>query len=139
MENRWENAREIDPKTFAARIAYQASKQAPTQNADGVHVGDLFCESWGYEQTNVSFFQVVALKGKHTAVLREIGRDYVGGYSWSGTARPERGHFIGDEITARTRKSPYAKDAHPQIYHKWLSKWMDPTGDDDEHSYSTYA
>ena len=37
-----------------------------------VQVGDIFRTSWGYDQTNVEFFQVVEVKGKH-AILREIG------------------------------------------------------------------
>lgn len=36
------NAREVTPETFAARVEYEAHKNDPTPNADGVHVGDLF-------------------------------------------------------------------------------------------------
>ena len=38
----------------------------------GVKVGDLFYTSWGYEQTNVDFFQVIALKGESSAIVREV-------------------------------------------------------------------
>lgn len=38
--------REYDPETFAALLDYLASKDGPTQNAEGVHVGDLFYASW---------------------------------------------------------------------------------------------
>jgi len=33
--------------------------------------GDIFCYSWGYEQTNVNFYQVVGVKSK-SVILREI-------------------------------------------------------------------
>ena len=36
-----------------------------------VQVGDIYRTSWGYDQTNVEFFEVVEVRGKH-AVLREI-------------------------------------------------------------------
>jgi hypothetical protein len=36
-----------------------------------VQVGDLYRTSWGYDQTNVEYFQIVDVKGKH-AILREI-------------------------------------------------------------------
>lgn len=36
-----------------------------------VRVGDIFRTCWGYDQTNVEFFEVVEVKGKF-AVLREI-------------------------------------------------------------------
>lgn len=44
----------------------------PTENKFGVKVGDLFCASWGYEQTNVDFFQVVALVGASSVRVREV-------------------------------------------------------------------
>lgn len=43
-------------------------------------VGDIFHYSWGYDQTNCEFFQVVAFKGK-TATLRNIGSKSVPGSS----------------------------------------------------------
>lgn len=49
---------------------------APSPEA-AVKVGDIFYRSWGYDQTNVNFYQVVELSpsGK-TAKLREIGKVY---------------------------------------------------------------
>lgn len=37
-----------------------------------VKVGDLFYCSWGYEQTNVDFFQVVALVGTKSVRVKEV-------------------------------------------------------------------
>ena len=42
------------------------------ENYLGVKVGDIFYMSWGYEQTNVDFFRVEALKGKTQVVLKEV-------------------------------------------------------------------
>lgn len=42
------------------------------ENELGIKVGDIFYTSWGYEQTNIDFFQVVALKGKTQVVIREV-------------------------------------------------------------------
>lgn len=41
-------------------------------NKYGVRVGDIFCSSWGYDQTNVDFFQVVALVGESSVRVREV-------------------------------------------------------------------
>ena len=38
-----------------------------------VAVGDIFSSSWGYDQTNVDFYQVVGLKGPKMVLVREIG------------------------------------------------------------------
>lgn len=37
-----------------------------------VKVGDLFYSSWGYEQTNITFFQVVELVGKKSVRVIEV-------------------------------------------------------------------
>jgi hypothetical protein len=39
---------------------------------DTVSVGDVFVSSWGYEQTNVTFYQVLSVHGKKTVTVREI-------------------------------------------------------------------
>ncbi len=48
------------------------SEQKPTENKFGVKVGDIFSASWGYEQTNVNFFQVIALVGSSSVRVREV-------------------------------------------------------------------
>lgn len=49
-------------------------------NIYGIKVGDVFCSSWGYDQTNVDFFQVVEIKEKMVKI-REIAQKvtYQGG------------------------------------------------------------
>lgn len=37
-----------------------------------VKVGDIFRASWGYDQTNIDYYEVVALIGQHMAEVREI-------------------------------------------------------------------
>lgn len=51
-------------------------------------VGDILVSSWGYEQTNVEFFEVVKTKGKKTVVLRQ--RNVVRG--------PEKGFMTADAV-----------------------------------------
>lgn len=48
-----------------------AAKMEKT-NKFGVKVGDLFYTSWGYDQTNVEFFQVIALVGESSVRVREV-------------------------------------------------------------------
>ena len=75
-----------------------------------VKVGSIFVMSWGYDQTNVDFYQVVALKGKTQCVVRgicgrpkEMGRDeYV----------PVPDSFVGKEIV---KKINYYQDYRPWL------------------------
>jgi len=50
-----------------------AEKKRRDEVAAGIKVGDIFVASWGYDQTNVDAYQVVARKGKVSVVIREIG------------------------------------------------------------------
>ena len=134
------NAREISPEAFAARVAYMAALEQPTPNADGVRIGDLFYGTWGYEQTNVDFFEIVALRGAHTAILRKIAGEYVGGYAMQGYVRPCRGEYIGDDTyTVRTRTQDWCGRPRLWIRHPTANGHiLDRTTDDAEHAYSSY-
>ena len=131
-----EQPRELTPEQFAARIEYAQRRREPTQNVDGVRVGDIYVVSWGYEQTNVDFYEVVALKGKKTAVVREIAGECIGGFSYQGKKRACRGSYIGPEYTVRSKsdeRGPLLND--PEHGRHMLSL----TSDDAEHDYSSYA
>lgn len=41
-------------------------------NKFGVKPGDIFICSWGYEQTNVDFYQVVSLAGESSVRVRQV-------------------------------------------------------------------
>lgn len=46
--------------------------QPEEKTLHGVKIGDLFYTSWGWEQTNVDFFQVIGFKGKQSVVIRQV-------------------------------------------------------------------
>jgi hypothetical protein len=50
----------------------KAIKKEIKTNKYGVKVGDFFSASWGYEQTNVNFFQVIELVGTSSVRVREV-------------------------------------------------------------------
>jgi hypothetical protein len=46
------------------KAAYKAKQKAEKEKAvESIKVGDIFVGSWGYDQTNVEFYQVVEKKG----------------------------------------------------------------------------
>jgi hypothetical protein len=61
-------------------------------------VGDVLVSSWGWEQTNVQFYQVVALVGKCSVALRELDQEKVETGFMSGTTKPIPDQFISDNI-----------------------------------------
>ncbi len=63
-------------------------------------VGDILYTSWGYDQTNIDFYQIVELIGKSTAKIRQIGEKIVGneqGHSMSATKIAIKDAFLPNE------------------------------------------
>jgi hypothetical protein len=90
----------------AARVAYQATRKAERSAKAAAFVmpykvGDVLHGSWGWEQTNCEFAQVVKILGKRKLVIQGISSKRVGdGYS-HGMAEnlvPLPGVFVGAEL-----------------------------------------
>lgn len=78
----------------------RAERQAAVRNAV-VNVGDIFRASWGYDQTNIDYYEVVAVRGQMIDV-REIGQQREGnGYMDQGVCVPVPGAFRGDVMRKR--------------------------------------
>lgn len=75
---RWHSVKSVwygyaDEDTIRKAIEQAEDKEPEAEkSANGVQVGDLFVCSWGYEQTNVDFVQVVALCGKSSVRVRPV-------------------------------------------------------------------
>lgn len=69
---RWHNQKKCWYISDKKVTTQKTEIKAEAQNELGIKVGDIFYMSWGYEQTNVDFFQVVALKGKTQVVIKEV-------------------------------------------------------------------
>ena len=63
-------------------------------------VGDILYSMWGYEQTNVDFYQVTKIKGQ-MIVVREIESKKTLTTDMTGDTMPVRNVFIGEELTKR--------------------------------------
>lgn len=63
--------------------------------------GDILRCSWGYDQTNVDFYQVTDLIGKTMVEIRPIAGDYEETGFMSGTTTAIKGHFTGGPMRKR--------------------------------------
>lgn len=114
---RWHSVRRVwygyaAPDVIRAALdAAEDGQQAPADQAGdkvketpqplhGVKVGDLFYSSCGYGQTNVDFFQVVALVGARSVRVREVHPQMVSEAGISGMSAdrvyklPEAGEML---------------------------------------------
>lgn len=60
-----------------ARAEAKIKRRAERNVAHTFKVGDILVSSWGYDQTNINFYQVVGLKGKLSVEIREIASKVV--------------------------------------------------------------
>jgi len=94
-----------------SRAGYHAAKLLRRQAAKKPHtlkVGDILNTSWGYEQTNVEFYEVVAVSGV-MVTLRQIAASTTETGFMYGTMFPYPGTFIGEPIRRRASASNWVK------------------------------
>jgi hypothetical protein len=94
-------------RDFEARRAYAKRLAARREERKGEHtlvVGTVLRSSWGYDQTNIDFYEVTRLIGKHSVEIRKIGaesRETGWAGSMTGDCLPMEGKFIGDPMVKR--------------------------------------
>ena len=76
-----------------AAIEKKAAKPAKKQPTHNVQVGDVFYSSWGYEQTNINFFQVVKISNSFVEIM-EIHKTCEYTQAMSGECYPLPGDFV---------------------------------------------
>jgi len=84
-------------------MAAERKRQAAETKAK-LQVGSLLVNSWGYDQTNVDFYEVVGRKPA-SVVLRKIAGDLTETGSMCGKTTPRPGIFIGAPFVKRI--TPY--------------------------------
>jgi hypothetical protein len=98
-----EIARIIENSKRSAQIKAQRRKEAAAARkaaAASVKVGDFYYSSWGYNQTNVEFFQVTGVKGQ-TVTLREVAQKTDHSTRGADYVVPVKGKFIGKPMKKR--------------------------------------
>lgn len=110
-------------RNFEIKGKNPGKSQAKKVNPDApVKVGDIFYNSWGYDQTNIDWYQVVGVTptGKSVKVRPIAGKVKETGFM-SGESAPQKGKFTG---AAKTKKlgihngEPYLASKHG-----WTSLW----------------
>jgi len=97
----WYNKQTPESIAIAESIATMAIIPAgipqPVVNIHGVKVGDIFYTSWGYEQTNIDFYEVVRVTEK-TAHIRELKQSRTDTSFMQGVCEPIPGSYSTERI-----------------------------------------
>lgn len=90
-------------KGLAENAAYKEKRVAERKAAPrGLEVGDILVSSWGYDQTNVDYYEVTKLIGARNVEIRPIGGESDGGYD-RGQCVPVPGKFTGEPMVKVAR------------------------------------
>lgn len=92
---------------MARKANYKAKRKALGR---GVEVGNVLVSSWGYDQTNINYYQVVALVGETMVEYRPIGQVQMEATGYmAGRCMPNIDGFTGEA------KRAVAKDGRVKI------------------------
>ena len=83
--------------SYESKKKYAEKKKAmAAENQDKYKVGEILYSSWGYDQTNIDFYQIVK-KTKSMVVIHQIGKEYLDTkYESEDLVMPVKDYFIGD-------------------------------------------
>lgn len=87
-------------EVYAFRQGQKAEKAAKLAEPQTVlAVGDVLMASWGYDQTNIDYYEVVELKGKRGVIIREIGtEDNYNNRTMTGRSTPKKGDYQSEPM-----------------------------------------
>lgn len=86
-------------KSLEASARFKAERRAERSKPHEIPVGAVVVNSWGYDQTNIDFYQVVKASANYVW-LRPIGySDHTETGFMSGRCTPAIDKFMGDEVT----------------------------------------
>jgi hypothetical protein len=92
-------AQYVDQWLRSLRASEARRQERREQRKTATHrlvVGDVVYSSWGYEQTNVDFFEVVRVVSDKSVQLRRIAKETTETGYMSGTTVPRKGDFLAD-------------------------------------------
>lgn len=96
----------------ARRAARVAEQRAKAKQPHKLQVGDVLKSMWGYDQTNVEYFEVTALIGDRMVEIREIACESVETGFMQGKSVPAKGQYIGEPMRKRVSEAGNSVRVH---------------------------
>jgi len=94
--------------------AKTAKKQALSNFKSSFTKGTILTASWGYDQTNVDFYEVIDVKGR-TVEIQEIGQNFTEEAFMSGHTVPDVNRKIGTPLKKRICVTAYGNGVKETI------------------------
>ena len=122
----WDRAEERILEELAARAAWDEQKKKRAEERQNYRhdfkPGDILYTSWGYDQTNIEFFQVTACPSPKSITVREIAQKHTTtptGNDMAAYTMPVPDDFIGAAVTKRVSPGGSIKFASYRYAWRW--------------------
>jgi len=96
---RWVQGRTENAKRKAERLRERRSETHPLK------LGDILVSTWGYEQTNVDFYEVTRVVSSRSVEIRELAQERKDTLWLQGTSMPCKGQYVGEPMVKRAGKT----------------------------------
>ena len=106
----------------ASQAAKQKRRQERREYRHPYVVGDILSGSWGYDQTNVEFYEVVGIPSPKSIAVREIGMKTVRSDRGSDYVVPAPGKYTGPVLKKIPSTGGYIRVSDSISVSKWDGK-----------------
>lgn len=122
-----EHSRESAIEDYAKSRRYslgekQKKQQERREFKHEFEIGTILVSSWGYDQTNIDYYQVTKILGPQMVEIREIGKKYLGSESTQDKVMPDKDHFVGPAMRKKVSPGHYVRITSFQSASKWDGK-----------------
>ena len=80
----------------ARRAAEKAEWRAKRTQPHGWNVGQILVRSWGYDQTNIDYYEVTAVHGQRVVTIRKIASKLIENQTSQNLVTADPGKYIGE-------------------------------------------
>ena len=121
-----EESREKKIQTVISNIEHDITRKAERKikqtQPSSLKVGSILYTSWGYEQTNIEFFEVVKTSGKRTVDLMRLHVSVTHG-TYEDQVMPIPGSFITEGYASRENGTYRVKDGNVVSFNGYKNGW----------------
>jgi hypothetical protein len=104
--------------------AQMAAERKQANAGAQAEVGMIFVHSWGYDQTNIDYYEVIKVSGR-MVTLREVQQDRTHTDQLQGYCSPKPGQYRANskEFKKVVKVSPSDGDLYVSMEYGWCEQW----------------
>jgi hypothetical protein len=111
-------------KNYQVRQENTENRKKQQEQPSNLKVGDILYTSWGYDQTNVEFFQVVKTIGKRTVELVRVACTSSSRSDYTDDLMPIKDSFITEGYRSEENGTYRVKNGNTVSFNSYKNGWL---------------